>query len=87
MNKTSQRLIKIVILNIQGHTDFEVIMFEFSFSLYFAILPSLLAVDVKLLEPKTSSSAEVAVIITPGARISGEAYIPLGMSHCHSKRQ
>lgn len=69
---------------VYGYTDFTVIMFVFSCFLCFVILPCLLAVDVKLLEPKTASSLEVAVIIIPGARIYGEAYIPLGLSHFYS---
>lgn len=37
-----------------------------------------LCVTVKILEPRTNGSVDAAVIITPGARIAGEAYQPLG---------
>ena len=41
-----------------------------------------MAVKVQLLEPRTNGSADVALIITPGARIPGEAYAPLGIKLC-----
>lgn len=50
---------------------------------YFVVLSLVfgqtVCVKVNILSPKTSDSVNVAVIIVPGASITGEAYQPLGL--------
>ncbi|PVD34105.1 hypothetical protein C0Q70_05368 [Pomacea canaliculata] len=53
-------------------------------SLLVAKLPHGEAVTSIVLHPTKTATTEAALIVVPGASISGEAYRPLGMAHIHT---
>lgn len=55
-------------------------------SLLVAKLPHGEAVTSIVLHPTKTATTEAALIVVPGASISGEAYRPLGMAHIHTMR-